>query len=159
MRVFYLTLGGNDWPEGPEAFKGALNLTKLEISNGLRQRIDPSLQMGLYPALAASSNGSSGLLTRIIGMEKEGPLVYVEYATATERRINGYFFPSRCKEPKVVRLIERENLFLANKIFFTYPDVQTVYLRRVCDSFLSDIVIDRSDEGSRSPFSLTNSSH
>jgi hypothetical protein len=159
MKVFYLTLGGNNWPEGPTKFREALDLTMLPISSALRQQIDPAMRIKLLPGLAAYSEGISGLLSRVVGMEKEGPLVYLEYATATERKIDGHVLPSRCREPRVERLMERENLFLANKIFLAYPEVETIYVRRVCDSFLSDRIINRSDETSQSPFVISNSSH
>ncbi|UCF78749.1 MAG: hypothetical protein JSW03_00270 [Candidatus Eiseniibacteriota bacterium] len=159
MKVFYLTLGANNWPEGPAKLREALDLTTLPITDVLRQKVDPSMKMKLLPGLASYSGGVSGLLSRVVGMEKEGPLVYVEYATGTERKIDGHTLPSRCKEPRVARLMERENVFLANKIFLAYPEVKTVYLRRVCDSFLSDRVINRSDETSDSPFVVSNSSH
>lgn len=159
MKVFYLTLGANNWPEGPEKLREALDLTVLPITGALRQKIDPSMRIKLLPGLAAYSNGISGLLSRIVGMEMEGPLVYLEYATATERTIDGHMLPSRCSEARVERLMDRENLFLANKIFLAYPEVETIYLRRVCDTFLSDRIINRSDETSESPFVLSNSSH
>ncbi|KPJ59264.1 MAG: hypothetical protein AMJ46_11895 [Latescibacteria bacterium DG_63] len=159
MKVFYLTLGANNWPEGAARLREALDLTALPITDVLRQKIDPAMRIKLSPGLAGYSNGISGLLSRIVGMEKEGPLVYLEYATATERRIDGQVLPSRCREPHVVRLMERENLFLANKIFLAYPEVETIYLRRVCDAFLSDRVINRADETSDSPFVVSNSSH
>jgi hypothetical protein len=159
MKVFYLTLGANNWPEGPARLREALDLTALPITAALRQKIDPAMRIKLSPGLAAYSNGVSGLLSRIVGMEKEGPLVYLEYATATERKIDGRSLPSRCAEARVVRLMDRENLFLANKIFLAYPEVETIYVRRVCDAFLSDRIINRSDETSQSPFVLTNSSH
>jgi len=159
MKVFYLTLGANNWPEGPERLRDVLDLTCLPITTCLRQRIEPSMRVKLFPHLAISANGQAGLLDRLVGMEIEGPLAYVEYATATDRKLNGHRLPSRCKEPGVKWLIEQENLFLAKEIFIAYPDVRTIYVRRVCDEFMSDRIIDRSDEISESSVILINSSY
>lgn len=159
MKVFYLTLGANNWPQGPGLMREALDLTALPITTTLRQQIEPSMMVTLFPRYAVSENGRAGLLGRVVGLEKEGPLAYVEYATATDRKLDGHILPSRCKEPAVTWLMERENLFLAKEIFMAYPDVQTVYLRRVCDEFMSDRIINRSDETSESRTILSDSSH
>lgn len=143
MKVFYLALGANTWPQGPEVLRKALDLTTLSITYSLRQAVDSSIKMKIFPRLAATEGSSSGLLSRVVGMERDGSLVYIEYATATERRIDGFSLPSMCKEPRVVNLMDRENSFLADQVFFAYPDVRTVYVRRVCDEFLSDRIIDR----------------
>lgn len=191
MKVFYLTLGANDWRDGPELLRKALDLTSLPITRSLRQKIEPSMMMKVFPKLAVSANGRAGLLERVVGLEMEGPLAYVEYATATagngsstnaattanggsttngsnavnhtavpnSGRTNAQVTLSRCREPGVAWLMERENLSLANQILLAYPEVQTVYLRRVCDEFASDRIINRSDEASREPVILSNSSH
>lgn len=181
MKVFYLTQGLNDWQEGPKLLREALDLTSIPITRSLRQKIEPEIMMKIFPKLAVMGNGQSGLLDRVVGLEIEGPLAYVEYATATvstaggggtgagnqpssagnqpagaETVRNGAV--SRCAEPGVVWLMDRENLSLANLIMLAYPEVETVYLRRVCDEFASDHIIDRSDVTSKEPVVLSNSS-
>jgi hypothetical protein len=174
MKVFYLSQGVNDWRDGPAVLREALDLTSLPITRSLRQRIEPEIMMKVFPKLAVTDNGHAGLLERVVGLEKEGPLAYVEYATATAPNgrnhdghngathpnggTNGQASLSRCAEPGVVWLMERENLSLANLIMLAYPEVQTVYLRRVCDEFASDRIINRPDEPSRQPVKLSESS-
>ena len=176
MKVFYLSQGVNDWRDGPALLREALDLTSLPITRSLRQRIEPEIMMKVFPKLAVTDNGHAGLLERVVGLEMEGPLAYVEYATATTangKSHNGdnggsppapggepdeQASPSRCTEPGVVWLMERENLSLANLILLAYPEVQTVYMRRVCDEFASDKIINRSDEDSKEPVKLSNSS-
>ncbi len=186
MKVFYLSQGVNDWRDGPALLREALNLTSLAITRSLRQRIEPEIMMKVFPKLAVTDNGQTGLLERVVGLEMEGPLAYVEYATATNANgkshnggdggggsasatgnggsppapgggTDGRASLSRCTEPGVVWLMERENLSLANLILLAYPEVQTVYLRRVCDEFASDRIINRSDEDSKEPVKLSNS--
>jgi len=172
MKVFYLSLGVNDWRDGPALLRQALNLTSLPITRSLRQKIEPEVMMKVFPKLAVTGSGQAGLRERVVGLEMEGPLAYVEYATATTANggatgsadqsanggATGQASLSRCAEPGVVWLMERENLSLANMIMLAYPDVQTVYLRRVCDEFASDRIINRSDVVSKEPVVLSNSS-
>jgi hypothetical protein len=221
MKVFYLTQGANDWREGPDVLRKALDLTALPITRALRQKIDPAVMMKVFPRLAVSANGQAGLLDRVVGLEMEGPLAYVEYATATagngssrkaaaaangtqttngnnggdhdgitttaggdvatggavetggdgqpsgrvsgqpagpNQETNGQGSLSRCMEPAVASLMERENLSLANQILLAYPQVQTVYVRVVCDEFASDMIINRPTDGTQVPAPLSDSS-
>ena len=161
MKVFYLSQGVNDWRDGPALLRETLDLTSLSITRSLRQKIEPEIMMKVFPKLAVTGSGQSGLLERVVGLEMEGPLAYVEYATATAANgeTNQQVSLSRCAEPGVVWLMERENLSLAHLIMLAYPDVQTVYLRRVCDEFASDRIINRSDVTSKEPVALSNSSY
>jgi len=42
-------------------------------------------------------------------------------------------------------------------VFFAYPEVRTVYVRRVCDESLSDRIIDRPGATSASPAAVSDS--
>jgi len=161
MKVLYLSQGFNDWKDGPTLLRKALNLTSLPITRSLREKIDPEIMMKVFPKLAVAGNGQPGLRDRIVGLEMEGPLAYVEYATATVLKEHkpDQVQLSRCDEPGVVRLMDRENQSLASMIMLAYPEVQTVYLRRVCDEFASDRIINRSDAATpKEPVALSRSS-
>jgi hypothetical protein len=160
MKVFYLSQGFNDWADGPALLRQALNLTSLAITRSLREKIDPDMMMKVFPKLAVTDNGQPGLRDRVVGLEMEGPLAYVEYATATiprDRKAERVSL-SRCEEPAVAWLMERENQSLAKMVMLAYPAVQTVYLRRVCDEFASDRIINRADVLSKDSMVLSNSS-
>ena len=237
MKVFYLTLGANTWPGGPQVLRKTLDLTALPITASLKQTVDPSMKTRLFKQLEATANGSSTLLLRVVGMENNGPLAYIEYATnarngnsefakatngelakmgtariatasmgesattdsaeSAKTGVGGYTKPvngdsattgngefakagiaeppkaaigkyakagdsefaasSRCGEPSVVSLTEKESQFLADQIFASYPEVRTVYLRRICDMFLSDKIIDRPGATSSSRAAVSNS--
>jgi hypothetical protein len=159
MKVFYLTLGANTWPKGPEVLRKTLDLTVLPITAALKQIVDSSMRMRLFQRVAPTESSSPGLLLRVFGMENDGPLVYLEYSSGIEKIADGFSLPSRCEEPRVANLTEKESQFLADQIFSSYPDVQTVYVRRLCEQFFSDRIIDRSDRMSRSTAVVPNSTH
>jgi hypothetical protein len=145
MKVFYLTLGANTWPKGPEILRKTLDLTALSITASLKQIIDSSMRIKLFQRVAPTESSSPGLLVRVVGMENDGPLAYLEYASVIERETDGFSLPSKCEEPRVASLAEKESRFLAGQIFSSYPDVKTVCVRRLCDQFFSDRIIDRPD--------------
>jgi hypothetical protein len=159
MKVFYLTLGANTWPKGPEVLRKTLDLTAMPITPSLKQIVDSSMRMKLFQRVAPTESSSPGLLLRIVGMENDGPLAYVEYASVIERGTDGFSLPSRCEEPPIASLTEKHSQFFADQIFSSYPDVQTVYVRRLCDQFFSDKIIDRPDIMSRTTAVAPNSVH
>jgi len=128
MKVFYLTLGANTWPNAPDVLRRTLDLTSLTITTTPKQTIDSAMKAKLFKQLENTESGSSTLLLKVVGLENSHGLAYVEYTDSS-----------------FVTLTEEESQFLSEQIFTSLPEVKTVYVRRICGQFLSDRIFDRAD--------------
>lgn len=113
------------------------NSESAKTNNG--ESAKPALGENAEPGNGESATSGSGGLARA-GNGESAKTDAGEHATAANSELAA---SSRCSEPGVVNLTEKESQFLADQIFASYPEVRTVYVRRICDVFLSDKVIDR----------------
>lgn len=126
--AFYHTAGGNVWDGGPEALCDALELDRI-CRAGTEGRI---VDLAVGERLSAGSPDSCGFLlspARIVGLTGEGPALYLEYVFPPP--------PEGSPDGALSNLTAR----LAETVFASLPEVESLYLRRcTADSFTDTIV-------------------
>ena len=132
--VFYHTAGGNPWERGPRALCNALDLNRICLTGLSRRVVDLEFDQQLRARLRIfeEETGSSPTLSpqRIIGLAGDGPNLYMEYLFAEEVDME--------EESGLASLTQR----LAGDIFLTFPEIESLYVRRCSnDAFTDSIVI------------------
>jgi hypothetical protein len=126
--VFYHTAGGNVWYGGLTALCAALGLDRICYAETENRIVDLSVE----ERLSKAAHADGGFLlspNRIVGLTGEGPNLYLEYV-----------FPPP-QEDDAAGALSDLTARLAEAVFGSLPEVESLYLRRcTVDSFTDTIV-------------------
>ncbi len=125
--AFYHTAGGNVWYGGLAALCSSLGLDRICYAETEARIVDLAVEQRL--SAAAPDSGYPITRSRIVGLTGEGPNLYLEYLFPT---------PSEHEAPIEVPDVTAR---IAETIFSSLPEVESLYLRRcTADSFTDTIV-------------------
>ena len=141
QKVFYLTQGVNTWPGAPHQLREALSLHHVEISHSLSYNVDYELEIKLHQRInLVDRYRNEKLPQRLLGLDVNEQLAYIEFVprvrwaskeSAAEKRLwNGSDLE-----------VDQETAFLAEQCFLLYPDLDSLYLRRVEGSKFLDVLL------------------
>lgn len=140
--ALYQTAGGNVWAEGPAEFCSALGLNTIRYSDLTRRVVDLEIESRLTGAThavdvmasepASRQEGASFEMSpyRIVGLAGEGPGLYMEYLFGNEEDPD---------DSQLADLTEQ----LAGDVFETFPEVESLYLRRCTRDTFTDTIVNR----------------
>jgi len=130
--AFYHTAGGNVWEGGVRQLCVALDLDRICYTNLNRRIVDLGLAEQLRMYLASVRPSELELnLQRIIGLTGEGPNLYMEYLFEGQ--------DGRLPQAYLEDMTES----LAQSIFVSFPDVESLYLRRCSTDTFTDTIVAR----------------
>lgn len=156
-KVFYQTRGALTWEDPWAALATTFDLTPSKVDRDLKNQVDAQVRVRLAQRLKTVRHDlPEDILDRVVGLEREGSLLYVEYVANVSTPPPAPGAPPL--ETSIRNLIERETHLLAAEIFRLFPEVTAVYVRRVCDNRMFDELVDRAvpagggpGEGSSAP--------
>jgi hypothetical protein len=144
-RVFYQTQGTLTWDDPWTALATTFDLTQSRVDRDLHQQVNAQVRTQIAQRLATVRHGlPEDVLDRILGIDRDGSLVYFEYMANVSSPPPTPGAPPL--KPEVRSLVERETRLLSEEIFRLFPDVTAVYVRRLCDNRLFDELMDRSTQ-------------
>jgi len=130
--AFYHTAGGNVWQQGARQLCGALDLDRICYTNLTRRIVDLGLAEQLRARLSSVNSSALELnLQRIIGLTGDGPNLYMEYVFEGE--------DGRIPEARLEEMTHR----LARSVFVSFPEVESLYLRRCSTDTFTDTIVTR----------------
>jgi hypothetical protein len=143
--VFYQTRGHLTWDDPWTALATTFDLTRPRVDRRMQCLIDASVRTRLAQRLATVQHDlPDDILGRVVGLSREGAFIYLEYSA------NVSFPPAEPGAPplddRVRDLVEHETQLLTEEIFSLFPDVNAIYVRRICDNRLFDTLVDRSPD-------------
>jgi len=141
-RVLYQSAGMLRWPDALEQLAAALGVTPVGIDRTVHAEIDPRLGARLQQrVMSVASDLRGDVMDRVLGLTQTDAILYVEYVASVAPR------PATPGAPPLTaalrELIDGETDRLATHVFHAFPDVEAIYLRRVCDNRMFDRLIDR----------------
>lgn len=145
--VFYQSGGHLTWEDPWAALAAAFELAPPRVGRELRLEVDTQVRRRLVERLAAvRTDLAPDALDRVVGLLKNGSLVYVEYSARVQSPPPNPGAPPLAAGVK--SLIARETELLLAETFRLYPELESAYVRRLCDNRLFDALVERPVNGS-----------
>lgn len=130
--AFYQTAGGNVWEAGALSFCSVFGLDDLRIMDQAPRIIDLEMEEKLSTQLKAAERRDIKLNPqRIIGLTCDGPHLYLEYLLGPSE--SGLASDGMAQVTRT----------LAGDAFASFPQIESIYLRRCADDVFTDTLVRR----------------
>jgi len=139
--VFYLTLGANTWAGAPEVFRETFRLHWLPISYSVSRAVDPELELKLIQRInLADRYRADQLARRLLGLTMNDRLAYIEFVPLGDWTAIDASTPKKEWNNSSME-VDQETAFIAEQCFLLYPDLDSLYLRRIEGSKFLDVLL------------------
>ena len=140
--ALYHTAGGNVWDDGPAEFCSVLGLDTIRYTDLTRRVVDLDIEERLTHAVPVADDHACELSQhseaslfqmnpyRIVGLAGDGASLYLEYVFGNEG------------DPDKSQLEDLTEQ-LAGNVFQTFPEVESLYLRRCTRDTFTDTIVNR----------------
>ena len=141
QKVFYFTQGADTWPAAPNQLREALSLHYVDISHSLSYNVDYELEIKLHQRINLVDRfRDEKLPQRLLGLEVNDRLAYIEFVPRA-----GWAGQESVGEKRLWNgsdlEVDQETAFLAEQCFLLYPDLDSLYLRRIEGSKFLDVLL------------------
>jgi len=142
FRVFYHPRGLIRWQEVYDQLAVTFDLTRPRVDEDLRHDVDLTLRSRLARRMTTVMQDlRHDILDRVVGLDRQGNLLYVEYVANVASPPNQPGAPPLTDA--IRRIVDEETLELAEQLFQAIPEATTIYMRRLCDNRMFDNLVDR----------------